>query len=390
MPRKVFSAPWLVWYFSSLVNFSDTKFGFINICSPFAIKINSLLIFIEGLNLELKKYKFLFTINPKTATDGIIANGATNILKHVFGEYEIKVANEPPGKFDLEDLPDACFYPAEKFDAIIILGTPWLWDQFYKSKKYRNLMRLFKLHKNTPRVYMGVGSCLLLNDNGVDILTRKSEAKNIRNMMSGPINIVRDRLAKDALDAVGVKSCLLPCPSYFCYGLEPIEPIKSDKNILIWYNPLTGISNCYWKNKKELNRYTAIIKDFYNAYKPEVYCAVNMPSHYDEDLIWAKKLGLPNPVILKDYEHTKKVIMGAGKVLSGRVHCSVPAFVQGKPIGILPIDSRARVLTDFGCQAIVNNLKPFRSMEFKKRDFSKYLKEYEIMLSAIKDGKTKS
>lgn len=322
-------------------------------------------------------------MSPTTATDGIIAAGAHNLLSEIFGKYEYNTINSQKlGKLDFNSLPDACFYPNEKFDAIVVLGTPWLWDQFYLSSKYINLMRAFDIHKQVRRVFLGVGSCLRLDDSIT--LKREQEAEHLQLMMGGgAINIVRDSLAKEALDNAGVESHLLHCPSYFCYGVTPTISIKSDTNILVWYNPLTGISNDYWQgNKENLDSYFDLIVSFYKAYNPQVYCAVNEGIHYEEDIKLTKKLGLPPPIILQDWEHTKK-IMGDGKIiLSGRVHCGVPAYVQRKQIGILPIDSRAKTLTDFGCQAITN-ISQFENINYEPMNLAKTYEAYRKLLEPL-------
>ncbi len=56
---------------------------------------------------------------------------------------------------------------------------------------------------------------------------------------------------------------------------------------------------------------------------------------------------LPMPMVLKGYKHTMKIMESANNVLSGRVHCAVPAYAKRCNVQLVPIDTRALMFNLF-------------------------------------------
>lgn len=271
------------------------------------------------------------------STDGVIVAGITNLLRQAFGEYDS----------DYVFLDDHSIMTAvalrgfTRYDLVIVCGTPWLWDNFQKSIKFRNLLVCFERHHKTPKIFLGAGSCVPLGMFSSNILETEGEQEGIRKLFNynNTTVVVRDSLAKDRLDKAGVGSHQLRCPSFFCYGdLDVSTP--SNRAVLIWADPTKTISAEGWTDEARLKEYCATMKAFYDEHKPQVLCALES----ERDL--AVKIGLPRPLILKGVRHTLEIMAGVGRVLSGRVHCAIPAYVEGAKTELIPLDSRALTLTE--------------------------------------------
>ena len=316
--------------------------------------------------------KILFFAPDHTnSTDGVIVQGTHNVLRSVFGEYEFDYLF-----FDrAEVIEEEKLNPNVKYDLVVITGTPWIWDQFNKSVKWKNLIKCFEVHKESKKLFMGIGSCLFPEAEYIDICERQEETDAFKEIYSQAVVIVRDQIAYNKLTKAGIKCELLVCPSYFCYGLDPIQPKETKQNVLIWYDPTMGLSRCGWTGKK-LDDYIKLNQEFHIKYKPKVY------THLICEVEMAEKYGLGIPELIGGWKNTLKIMESANYVLSGRVHCSVPAFVQGKPVGLLQIDSRSHTLSDFG-GTIITSINQFKTMGHNHRDFTLYLSKYQEILRKL-------
>lgn len=302
--------------------------------------------------------------NRNNATDGVIIRGIEYLLNRNYHNIYItyRELNDivPQGRAD--------FYEALDFDLIVIAGTPWLWDSFQNSIKWQNLLVcLLDAHPQSKRLFMGIGSCLTLYNNDPNILCRPEEQAAMRSIYNSSTVIVRDSIAFLKLAEAGIKSHFLPCPAYFCYGDEDLylrpnpEKLhdKDGNNILIWTDPKQTISSSDWPDSEKLTEYHQTCLDFYHEFNPKVYCA--LPS----EIPAAIKIGLPAPILLSKTDDTLNLMRTANRVLSGRVHCAVPAIAQGALVNLMAIDTRAYVVIDF---AQFNDLTPFLE------DYDKILK----------------
>lgn len=275
--------------------------------------------------------------NQHNATDGVIVRGIRNLLKAKYPNNTIiyKLLRNTKNQF-ISD-----FHEHMAFDMIVVCGTPWLWDSFQLSVKYHNLKRCFHAHPNAKRLFMGIGSCLLLGDVDTDILSRPAEILGMQELFKDSTVIVRDSVAKQRLDVAQVESTLLPCPAYYCYGLNNlIQPAKT-RNILVWTDPQHTISAVGWQDSVKLEEYYNKCLTYLKQYNAEVY------STDTDDIRTAQLIGLGTPKRLYNSKNTLDLMMTADKLLSGRVHCAVPARAKGAHVEIMKIDTRSLVVTDF-------------------------------------------
>jgi hypothetical protein len=313
----------------------------------------------------------LIGADENNSTDGVIVQGIRHLLNDSFGLIQSSYVFID----DHKDMSTQEFHPEQHFDAVIVCGTPWLWDSFQITPKYRNMQLAFKTHQEAKKVFLGVGSCLNLKDVTMAILERPDEQKAMQNTYGDAYVVVRDKLAQHKLQLAGVQSTLLPCPAYWCYGMNP-APGYNNYNVLIWTDPKKTISHGDWCSPEKLAGYYEVVKKYIQVYHPLIFCAK------EEDIQGALDIGLTSPMVLRSWEDTLELMGNSGFVLSGRVHCAVPAYVKGAAVGLLPIDSRSGVLSDFGCPLIVNP-DDLNKMSLEHRDFSKYNNDYREFLRKL-------
>jgi len=303
--------------------------------------------------------------NKDNATDGVIVRGIYNLIDYTFPENKKTYINLR----DTVVQDEKTYKLDDKFDFLVVSGTPWLWDQFQNSTKYKNLATIFSYYKDIPKIFMGAGSSMLLRDMSSNILERPSEVKGIKDLYGGTKVFARDSLAQKKFLNANIQSTFLPCPAYFCYGISIQKSQQFDNNVLVWCDPRHTISSIGWKEPHKFQQYQTIAYKFYQTYKPSVACA------FPVDVKSAKQMGFKNIILLSSPDDTLSLMINANHVLSGRVHCAVPAFVQGKKLQIMEIDSRAKVLTDFGCKpATLTSLKNIDSTEL---DLVKFADQYK-------------
>lgn len=312
-------------------------------------------------------YKFLLVgANKENSTDGVIVKGIFNILENTFSDHEKKYLYLK----DTTKMTNSEFFTDEKFDAIFVCGTPWLWDSFQNSIKYDNLYRIFKSHPEAKQIFLGAGSCMYVECINGDILRRPEEIKGIKKLYEKALVISRDKIAHSLFENAGINSVFLPCPAYFCYGIDNIKYGTKTENVLIWCDPKLTIAANGWTNKEKLKKYHDVCKQFFIRNKAKVYCASK------KEINSAIQLGIGEPIVLTGYEHTLNVMQNAKTVLSGRVHCGVPAFVQGCNLGVLQIDTRCHVLKDFGCK-VIQNLNDLMFLKKNEIDLKQYFEIYK-------------
>ena len=77
--------------------------------------------------------------DKNNSTDGVIVRGIYNILDSVFidNKKEYLILNDHNPMTTIEKYKD------KKIDYVVVCGTPWLWDSFQLSVKYKNLEAIF-------------------------------------------------------------------------------------------------------------------------------------------------------------------------------------------------------------------------------------------------------
>lgn len=273
--------------------------------------------------------------DENNSTDGVIVKGIRYLLNRSYPGCEMTYIflNDHEKQYS----PD--FKWNESYDLIVVCGTPWLWDNFQRSIKYDNLITCFGAHNNAKRLFMGIGSCLPLGLENSGLLERPAERDGIKRLFENSTVIVRDKTAKAKLDIAGIKAVLLPCPAFFCYGEDiTARTINDFKNVLVYQDPTLSISADQWQCPIKLAHYYNTMEAFRVINRAEVYCA------NQKEIQSAINNGFPAPQLLRTADDTLDLMRSAYRVLSGRVHCAIPAIVQNAEVTLIPLDSRASTI----------------------------------------------
>ena len=328
--------------------------------------------------------KVLLFYETDNATDGVINIGCKNVLNKALGDvqyFDLKKSMETIDFFDLSE--DDCL-PNEKFDYIVIPGTPWLWHKNTFSKKWGNLERVLHTHPEARKVFLGIGSCYTIGFDP-DLLYEQKAVGRFQTVFKDTLVIVRDKLARHVLESYNIKSHLLMCPSYLCYsggnyyGIDLMSYVRSSSAVFI--DPRTSISKVGWDDEK-FEKYMQIFQYFIHEYsQPCIYIAPNSTKQYETDSKLLRKFGL-DFTVLNTYKDTLLMALTSSCVLSGRVHCAVPAATLGVPTGIIPIDSRARTLTDFDvCE--VNSPDDFDNIKGINMNHEELMSQYVSLIRCM-------
>lgn len=256
-----------------------------------------------------------------------------NIIKCAFGTFSCK---HTVLRDNSTNHPDD-FHPDEKFDLIIQLGSPFVWHRMHLSRKWKNMHTAMFLHPQTPVVMMGVGSCFNL---GTTIEFSPDDIKDIYGQ-SRVTTITRDNIAQASLSRAGVYSTCLPCPAFFSH--QQTGHLKSPA--IVWYDPRLGLSSSSWKDSMQFTSYVERFRQFHAENPSAAIYTINQ-SEIDS----ARRLGLfegSGIELILDTRHNVDCMSRVSKLLSGRVHCAVPAFIAGADVELIPIDTRHRTLEDW-------------------------------------------
>lgn len=351
--------------------------------------------------------KFLiYGCESTTPTDGVIYRGCTTVLSRIYPEAVYSYLKQGSRFYrDSTLLPDEELLSGEKFDAIVVPGSPFLWDQYHKTAKIANLLRAKEIH-NCPVIWMGIGSCLPLDHR--DILFSDEHLAATKRIYGNDLVIVRDSLAQEIMQKSGVKSEHLVCPSYYSqridrievtdysqnfnygsgtfslpagkfeiqYGTAGVEITKilepRKENLIVFYEPTIGLSHQSWTDPKKLEEYYEIYREFAKNGADVVVKDV-------EEVEFAEKIGLTDVRVLKDVDDTLDTVCKYKNVLSGRVHCAVPALISGCNCRLIPIDTRYLTIPGHD----VNTKSELDRIQKLVYNLDKDFERYEVLIREV-------
>jgi hypothetical protein len=269
--------------------------------------------------------------DPNVPMDGMIHIGAQYEIKDMLGEHESIHINLMDHKY--QEKKD--FLPDQKFDYIIQMGSPFIWDMMHISHKWKNFKTLIQTHPEAKIIFLAIGSCFNIGVEKVNV------GKDVIEVFKNSKIYVRDRIAFNFLKHHDVKCELRPCAAF--RSLDKIEiNHKAEGSAVVWYNPYKGVSSGWWKrNNKEFENWKNTYVNFVEMNNVKIAYYVSNEEkdvEYLPNLIWIK---------LNSTKDVINAIQSHNKFLSGRVHFAVPAYAAGRDVKLLQVDSRANTLYDF-------------------------------------------
>jgi hypothetical protein len=269
------------------------------------------------------------------ATDGAIYQGINRLLS----DAGIPLSRDYLFLKDTEQQDLDAVELQQHYDFLIIPGTPWLWNNMGKSQKVKNLMKIRGLYPHAQLVFLGIGSCFPIGREN-ECLNAEDQAC-LQKLMEKAYVVCRDGIAADKLHQLGIEHDFLPCPAFY---IDHDYRAKRDRyDLIVWYDPTIGLSKGLWpEGSQQHQHYIDRVRNLYRgSSRTRIVC--NLP----EEVKSAQALGLPKPHVLRSPEDSVYVMSQAGQILSGRVHCAIPAQAMGKRIELYPFDSRAQSLEDW-------------------------------------------
>ncbi len=197
------------------------------------------------------------------------------------------------------------------FNENFLVGEPWLWDNCESSVKYDWLRE----NQSKFKIAIGIGASIPLGYD--DLLYKDKTLKECEKIWKRfKLVIVRDEIACDFFQKIGVNVKLLPCPSIFLQKTIPF----------IRKNLFTCTVNISENEHKKYFSYVEKLPEI-----KESMFNINIDNNW-------------NDLQIKEYIS----FMGkCSRIISMRIHQVIP-FCNGKECSILPIDSRYRTAVLFG------------------------------------------
>jgi len=242
-------------------------------------------------------------------------------------------------------------YQWGKIDLIVLAGSPWLWNNCIRSKKYGLLIDALQRYKNAKAIGLGIGSCFsqpVYSDMYIKCPERYFKGKLdgvLKNRLKAIYNrfcylLVRDMFAEYILKKCGIKCKFSYDTSIYAYHRLGIKKNIGNKKILFFYHPGEGLSGqCLSFAIDDFIKYQLNWAKQNNA---DIYC------NSVGEKVFLDNVGMKSTFSV-DLEYLSEKFREYDTMLSGRVHMAILGFLSGIPsITLLPVDTRFMTALKFG------------------------------------------
>ena len=300
----------------------------------------------------------LLLVHPTTSTnfgDHVILEGVKKLLGGISGaDFEFDFCNVE----EIEKDPSCVQkYASDGYHAMIVTGTPWLWDMCNRSNKVQGLKHLLE-NISCKKIALGIGSCYPLTTNtlgqflfqvdgkGRPDPTRQDSLREIKEIYSMfDLIVVRDQIALRVFEEIGIKAHETICPAAF--SVDAAENIEAGETrpLLVFTNPSEGISNesC---DSVYTSDFIQFQKWFKETYDPRVVTMCPLDRDWCVGQGWEVEW-------IQDIKRFEEILMQTSFCISSRVHAAIPATVFGIDTYILPLDTRYLTAVKVGAQPIL-------------------------------------
>lgn len=271
--------------------------------------------------------------------DTLTLSGATSCLREATSE---RICRIPPS------LPESYvprFDNTTEVRAIILAGSPWVWDCCEYSAKYSLVWNLHEAFPKAKLIGLGLGSCFM-REMYLQILNDDNEWLELTDIagLFDKFSFVscRDVLAQRIFQKLGIKSVLLN--DICCCSPRAIktEQNTSEQSLLVFHDPSKSLSSECVKTET-VKRFIGTQLSWAREHLADVICEAIL-----EGAVLQKEI-CPFIATTNLATLTKK-LSAAGIVLSGRVHMAILAKLLGAEVQLLPVDSRFLTALRFGVE----------------------------------------
>ncbi len=308
------------------------------------------------------KVAFLTTIRHNVGDD-FIRDGIVYLLQKILGNFEqiLIHKHEPlrpgpavfryPGArrlWKLLDKPrvDKYFDQINAADITIQSGAPVYW----LSRSHNSTMaewtqpfwydRVSKIYREKPVLNIAAGSCIGLDDTVDRMLAHNGMVRFIRDIHRYcRLTTVRDTLAHELLNRLGLKNLLLPCTALFSRALYGKN--SPGTYFVINYMPLGGhysLGQPY--SPKEWQAWLLELAGIAEKQHPVIWAC-----HDLHELQATQKLGVPDDKIFysADYRDYVKFYADCAGGVFNRIHGAMVLASYGRPSLVVGTDTRMKM-----------------------------------------------
>lgn len=279
------------------------------------------------------KILYFHPVQSPNLGDDITFLGSKNLITKAIGNHEYKTYyTEDPDEFVADQVSN--------FDALVISGTPWIWDRCKESGKYKVVELLLNEFKDRKKIALGIGSSYPLR-------YIPKELDDVSNIWKEFDFIhTRDTLASGILNSAQIANYYSYCTSAYADIYQVIQEPKSPA--LVYYFPEKGTASGVLSRAfiKYYHHYLGAIREKYNP-------RIIIIGKTEQQMLADMGLESTRP---QSPEELINLLAGSKFVVSGRVHAAIPAAMLGIPTYILPIDSRSLTAQPFGIMPLTKEL----------------------------------
>ncbi len=241
-------------------------------------------------------------------------------------------------------------------DLVVQSGAPVYWcHKEYGSHCADNewydplIRRRFSKNHEAKLLNIAAGSCQDYNSDGIEFNECSKDIEYIKEFYStATLTTVRDKLAYEVLNSLGLQTSLIPCPSIFAIDEYALTPIKK-KYLIINYMQLAG----HFTFGKEINidKWYRELKTFYNNVKDKE--DVLFVCHNKNEIKDVKNIDPGADIFYSDNFVDYMKVYGTAKYgIMNRVHGAFLMASFGAPSFIIGNDSRARMAAEIGLESM--------------------------------------
>ena len=274
-------------------------------------------------------------------------------------------------------------------DVVIQSGAPVYWcHQDFGSHCADNewydalIRRRFLKNNKASLLNIAAGSCQGFYSDGKEFLNCNKDIEYIKEFYStSKLTTVRDKLAQNILNSIGLETPLIPCPSIFAideYGLKPQE-----KKYLVMNYMRIGGHYTFGKEIKS-DKWLDELKQFYDYVKDKE--DVLFVCHNKNEVNDAKKIDPGVQTFYSDKFLDYMKIYGSAKYgIMNRVHGAFMMASYGAPSFIIGNDSRATMASEIGLESMFINDINSKILIEKYEKLKEIKEDYPDEISGIKE-----
>jgi hypothetical protein len=237
-------------------------------------------------------------------------------------------------------------------DLLVQSGAPVYWchragPKCADNEWFRPLIRkrYARVRDRVPFVNLAAGSCQPYHSDGGEFYEYPRVLGYIRELHEcTQITTVRDRLAKNLLDSLGLEAPIIPCASVFARESVGVEA-ESPEYVALNFMPLGGHYDL--NQGVKARRWEQTFRRFYQVVKKNVRCL--LVCHDGKELRAARRIDPEAEIFYsRDYRDYIGMYARAATGILNRVHGAFMIASFGRPAFVVGNDSRSRMVEEIG------------------------------------------